>query len=157
MGAVPPTVRPQMTERPLRVGDVCLDLAQGRPVQIISDPDQTAAEWSESNNYDLVGNYGNSRLGATEEDAVFDVVYVSNLKNQPKKSYAFPESRLGRIEVEAAEEAISSIQEEILFDFLVALIQEGQERDLTDLIPALDALLDPETVQAAEEVADGPV
>jgi len=34
---------------------------------------------------------------------VFDVVYRSNLKSRSSKTYAYPESRLGRIESEAAD------------------------------------------------------
>lgn len=88
---------------PIQVGDVALDLAQGRPVHIVEDLRQTAAEWSEANNYELTENYGNDRLGATEDDAVFEVVYCSNAKSEPSKTYAMPESRLLRVETEAAD------------------------------------------------------
>lgn len=142
-----------MTDRPLRVGDVCLDLAQGRPVQIVSDPQQTAGEWSESNNYNLMENYGNSRLGTTEEDAVFDCVYVGSLQSEPSKTYAFPEARLGRIEVESSDESINSIQEEFIFDLLVAMVREA---DGSGRVPALtsvlNGVLDEETVGAALEL-----
>jgi len=88
---------------PIQVGDVCLDLAQGRPVHIVEDLQQTAAEWSDANNYKLCENYGNDRLGATDDDAVYEVVYCSNAKSEPSKTYAMPESRLLRVETEAAD------------------------------------------------------
>lgn len=88
---------------PIHVGDVALDLAQGRPVHVVEDCGQTAAEWSEQNNYELTENYGNGRLGATDDDAVYEVVYCSNAKSEPSKTYAMPESRLLRIETEAAD------------------------------------------------------
>jgi hypothetical protein len=92
-----------MTDEPIRVGDVCLDLTQGRPVHVLEDCHQTAAEWSDANNYELCENYGNDRLGASDDDAVYEVVYCSNAKSEPSKTYAMPESRLLRIETEAAD------------------------------------------------------
>ncbi|UHQ98928.1 hypothetical protein HYG81_24525 (plasmid) [Natrinema zhouii] len=92
-----------MSEQSIKLGDVCLDLAQGRPVHVVADTGQTVAEWSEANNYNLLDNYGNSRFDTTNDDRVFDAVYCSSLKSRPSKTYAYPESRLGRIESEAAD------------------------------------------------------
>jgi len=88
---------------PIQVGDVCLDLTQGRPVHVVEDLQQTAAEWSDANNYELCENYGNGRLGASDDDAVYEVVYCSSAKSEPSKTYAMPESRLLRVETEAAD------------------------------------------------------
>ena len=114
----------------IRVGDVCLDLAQGRPVHVVGDTGQTAAEWSEANNYELAENYGNSRLDTTPEDRVYDVVYCSSAKSEPSKTYAFPESRLLRVETEAAddgrpvaERAVQDVLEQ-LFDLAINLDDE---------------------------------
>lgn len=93
-----------MSDYPIGVGDVCLDLAQGRPVHVVEATSQTVDEWSETNNYDLADNYGNARLGTTGDDLVFDVVYCSNAKSEPSKTYAMPASRLLRIETEAADD-----------------------------------------------------
>jgi len=82
-----------MSEQSIKLGDVCLDLAQGRPVHVIADTGQTVAEWSEANNYNLLDNYGNSRFDTTNDERVFDVVYCSNLKSRSSKTYAYPESR----------------------------------------------------------------
>ena len=87
----------------IQVGDVCLDLCQGRPVHVVEDTNQTAAEWSGDHGYDLEENYGNSRLGTGPNDRVFDVVYCSSIKSEPSKTYAFPESRLARVETEAGD------------------------------------------------------
>lgn len=57
----------------IRVGDVALDLTQGRPVHIVEDTEQTVAEWSGDNDYDLEANYGNSRLGTGPNERVYDV------------------------------------------------------------------------------------
>jgi len=54
----------------IQVGDVCLDLTQGRPVHVVEDLQQTAAEWSEANNYELCENYGNDRLEGPPVDRV---------------------------------------------------------------------------------------
>ena len=102
----------------ITIGDVCLDLAQGRPVLVVSDTRQTAAEWSGDNNYDLVENYGNARLGTTPDDRVFDVVYCSDAKSKPSKTYAYPESRLLRIEAEAATDDGLRVHERIARDVL---------------------------------------
>lgn len=88
----------------IQVGDVCLDLCQGRAVHVLEDTGLTAEEWSERESYSLVDNYGNSRMGSTPDDRVYNVVYCNNLKSRPSKPYAFPSSRLGRVETEAADD-----------------------------------------------------
>ena len=95
---------PEGVPSEIQVGDVVLDLCQGRPMQVIGDPQQTAAEWSGDNGYDLLDNYGNSRLGADPNDRVFECVYVGSIKSEPSRDYTFPESRLARVEVESADD-----------------------------------------------------
>ncbi|MFC6763576.1 hypothetical protein [Natrinema soli] len=116
-----------MSEQSIKLGDVCLDLAQGRPVHVVTDTGQTVAEWSEANNYNLLDNYGNSRFDATNDDRVFDVVYCSNLKSRPSKTYAYPESRLGRIESEAADAG-----RQVADRVVVTVLEELFERAATD-------------------------
>lgn len=96
-------MNPDADEYPLDVGDVALDLAQGRPVHVIEVYGGDAAEWSAENNYDLKGNYANGRFGTTDADRVYECVYCSSLQSEPSKTYAFPESRLARIETESAD------------------------------------------------------
>ncbi|ELY91406.1 hypothetical protein [Natrialba taiwanensis] len=116
-----------MSEQSIKLGDVCLDLAQGRPVHVVTDTGQTVAEWSEANNYNLLDNYGNSRFDATNDDRVFDVVYCSSLKSRPSKTYAYPESRLGRIESEAADAG-----RQVADRVVVTVLEELFERAATD-------------------------
>jgi len=72
----------------IQIGDVALDLAQGRPVHVVGDTGKTAVEWSEANDYDLKSNYGNARLGTAPHDPVFDVVYR---RSRPSASGLDPE------------------------------------------------------------------
>ncbi|ELY62605.1 hypothetical protein [Natronococcus jeotgali] len=116
-----------MSEQSIKLGDVCLDLAQGRPVHVVTDTGQTVAEWSEANNYNLLDNYRNSRFGAAEDDRVFDVVYCSSLKSRPSKTYAYPEPRLGRIESEAVDAG-----RQVADRVVVAVLEELFERAATD-------------------------
>ena len=113
----------------LHVGAVALDLAQGRPVHVVNDTGQTAREWSDVNDYELTDNYGNGRLGASDADRVFDVVYCSNAKSEPSKTYAMPESRLLRIETEAATDDGRTIDERITVDLLEALFTLARTLD----------------------------
>ena len=116
-----------MSEQSIKLGDVCLDLAQGRPVHVIADTGQTVAEWSEANNYNLLDNYGNSRFDTTNDERVFDVVYCSNLKSRSSKTYAYPESRLGRIKSEAADAG-----RQVADRVVVTVLEKLFERAATD-------------------------
>ena len=109
-----------VSEGDIRVGDVCLDLSQGRPVQVVEALTQNAAEWSNNNGYDLLSNYANERLEAEPSDAVFECVYVGSIQSEPSKTYAFPTSRLVRIEVEAGDEG-RRVDERIAVDVLESL------------------------------------
>jgi len=137
----------------IQVGDVCLDLAQGRPVHVLEATGQTAAEWSEANGYDLVKNYGNGRLGATDDDAVFEVVYCSNAKSEPSKTYAMPEARLLRVETEAADDG-RPVRDRVVLDVLTQLQanSDGLHGAIRDC--AHDAGFDPDLVDLATELAD---
>jgi len=129
----------------IQVGDVALDQAQGRPVHVVNDPEQTVAEWNDDHQYDLLDTYGNQRCGVSPDDRVYDVVYCSNAKSEPSKTYAFPESRLLRIETEAAddgrpvaERAVLNVLEQ-LYDLAMNLDSEwAVEPD--DFEDALDIL-----------------
>lgn len=123
----------------MRVGDVALDLAQGRPVQVVDVYEGDAEAWSEENNYELTENYGNARLDADPTDAVYDCVYVGSIKNEPSKSYAFPESRLARVEVDAVDAEMRRPAERVEVDVLAALLTEAHQGDWTK---------DPETLAA---------
>lgn len=125
--------------RTLQVGDVALDLTQGRAVHVLADTGLTAAAWSEANDYDPVGNYGNSRLGADPDDRVYDVVYCSSLKPEPSKTYAMPASRLGRVETEAADDG-APVADRVRRGLLADLFAEAHHLGNGDLTEALSAL-----------------
>lgn len=139
-----------MTDYPLGVGDVALDLAQGRPVHVVAATSQTVDEWSDANNYRLVENYGNDRLGAASDDLVFDVVYCSNAKSEPSKTYAMPESRLLRIETEAADDG-RPVYQRAVRDVLTTVFIETDD---ADLIAALEMGYGETLVDEALELAD---
>jgi len=124
------------------IGAVALDLAQGRPVHIVEDTGQTAREWSDRNDYELADNYGNDRLGASDADRVFDVVYCSNAKSEPSKTYAMPESRLLRIETEATTDDGRTVDERITIDLLEALFDAAYRSGSDQMLSTLEALAD---------------
>lgn len=143
---------------PIQVGDVCLDLTQGRPVHVIEDTGQTAAEWSDANDYELCENYGNSRLEAADDDAVYECVYCSSAKSEPSRTYAFPESRLLRIETEAADDG-RPVYERVAVDILEAMFSHALARNedieatwLKELAVAVG--VDADAVDEAWELAD---
>jgi hypothetical protein len=124
----------------LGVGDVALDLAQGRPVHVIGDPDLTVAAWNAQNNYDLLENYGNQRLEATGDDRVYDVVYCSNAKSEPSRSYTMPDSRLLRVETDAADggrPVRQRVQRETLVTVFTVLQRNGHDVEVDMLTDEL--------------------
>jgi hypothetical protein len=138
------------------IGAVALDLAQGRPVHIVEDTGQTAREWSDRNDYELADNYGNDRLGASDADRVFDVVYCSNAKSEPSKTYAMPESRLLRIETEAATDDGRTVDERITVDLLEALFDAAHrksDRALSMLETLADDAVGKDLTAEARELA----
>jgi len=146
-----------MMAEDIQVGDVCLDLAQGRPVHVLADTGQTAAEWSDANGYDLLDNYGNSRFDAASDDRVYDVVYCSSVKSEPSKTYAFPESRLLRVETEADDDG-RTIYERVAFDVLVELFDAAYRSGSDATLSTLEALAQDATrkdlTTAARELAE---
>ena len=132
----------------IRPGDVVLDLAQGRPMQVTERVADSVEEWNETNGADLLDYYGNARLGATYGDRVYTCVYVSNLKSEPSNDYDFPSSRLGRIEVEAAHPERERIQDTIERELLtrmyeIALVADKAENGRPDsFVQALNFCVD---------------
>lgn len=137
----------------IRLGDVALDLCQGRPVLIVGTFDYDAAEWSARNDYDLVAdNYGNQRLGATPSDAVFEAVYCSSAKSEPSRSYTFPESRLLRIEHEAATD--ERLQTRLARQVLADLFAAANAEDVDTLGGIATAAFDESLARDALELAE---
>jgi hypothetical protein len=107
----------------IQVGDVVLDLAQGCAMHVLEEYDGTAAEWSAANGYELTENYGNDRLGASDGDAVFECVYCNAINSEPSKTYAFPESRLARVETEAADDG-RPVAQRVMVELLAHIRKE---------------------------------
>ncbi|WP_342746462.1 hypothetical protein [Natrinema ejinorense] len=74
----------------IQTGDVCIDLAQGRPVHVVEDTGQTALDWSNENGYDLLENYGNRRFGSAADDRVFNVVYLLERQKRAVEDVRIP-------------------------------------------------------------------
>jgi hypothetical protein len=142
----------------LEVGEPVVDLAQGRPMVIVGRSDLDAKAWSEKHQYDLVGNYGNSRLGAEETDAVFRCVYVSDISNEPSKDYSFPVSRLKRIEAHHADAVDLNIPERVRQQFLEEILlclKANGKNDASDLVAeAAETFLPVEAIEEADEMAE---
>lgn len=146
-----------MSQYPIGVGDVCLDLAQGRPVHVIEASGQTVAEWSDANDYDLTDNYANSRLGVRQGERVLEVVYCSNAKSEPSKTYAMPASRLLRVETEAGDggrPVYHRAIRETLEGVFLALADAGMDHRIDGLADNLRPAFGDDLVDEARELAD---
>ena len=142
------------TDTPIGVGDVALDLAQGRPVHIVNATGQTAAEWSDANDYELTENYGNDRLGASADDRVYDVVYCSNAKSEPSKTYAMPASRLLRIETEAADDGRPVYQRAVRDTIETLLLAASADTTRRTIVELATPAFGNDLVTEAAELAD---
>jgi len=99
--------QPSVTNaNPYRTGDPVMDCAQGRAMVVLDAPDQTVAEWSDANNYELTENYANGKFGAYDAEYVAECVYVSDVRSEPSKTYTFPASRLRLIDAHHADDGM---------------------------------------------------
>lgn len=143
----------------IRLGDPVIDQANGRAMVVVEDHDETAAEWSDRNNYDLTENYGNERCGTTDTDRVYECIYVASLQSEPSKTYAFPESRLGRPAYERASDTYGRIYDAVARDILERLFAvsegefEGKQRVAIGTA-ARHAGIDDAVVDEARELAE---
>ncbi|OIB59379.1 hypothetical protein [Natrialba sp. SSL1] len=153
----------------IKPGDIVLDLAQGRPMHVLERYENDdgefgdAQEWSDENDYELTENYANDRLGASKSDAVFECVYCSNIKSEPNKTYAFPESRLGRVETEAADggrQVFDRIVTQVLEELFLRAAEDDEqavdvlERYVKDASAQLDSKIPITSVHEARELAE---
>lgn len=158
---IPKQSKPDAVSNPYRIGDPVVDLAQGRSMVVLGAPDQTVAEWSDENNYDLEGNYANGKLGASPGECVVRCVYVSDIRSEPSKDYTFPASRVALIDAHHADDGrriADRIIESFVTDLFETAIQNGAEgtlpspADLNALFDTADGA-DSEVIDAAESVA----
>lgn len=89
---------------PYHIGDPVVDLAQARPMVVLDAPEQSVAEWSGDNGYDLTENYANAKLGVAPDECVVRCAYLSDLRSEPSKDYTFPESRVALLDAHHADD-----------------------------------------------------
>lgn len=146
---------PDFDALPFKIGDPVMDAAQGRPMIVLERLQQTVAEWSEANNYDLTENYGNSRFGADADEPVYVTAYVSDVSSQPSKTYTFPQSRLRLIETHRAEPELRRVYDAVAVDVLRRLFGaidcEGSDNLLGNVA---SGQFDAGLVAEARELAD---
>ena len=140
------------------VGDPVMDAAQGRAMVVVTEPDQTVAEWSEANNYDLLDNYANGKFDPSPDEPAVECVYVSDVRSEPSKTYTFPASRLRLIDVHHADDG-RRLSERVIVDLLEAMFTHalGRNEDieaawLKELAVAVG--VDADAVDEAWELAD---
>ena len=140
-----------------RIGDPVVDLAQGRPMVVLAVPDQTVAEWSDANGYDLQGNYANGKFDPADDEGVVECVYVSDVRSEPSKSYTFPVSRLALIDAHHADDG-RRLSDRVVRDTLEALLIAFAEFDDTDARTLAQAAeycgFGEDLVAEAQELAD---
>lgn len=146
------------------LGDVCIDLATGRSVQVVGLPDQTVSEWSEANDYDLTDNYANERTRVRPADPVVECVYVSSVQSEPngprgssEGGYTFPSSRLARVTVESVEgvrRPYDAIAVDVLRRFFEVALDAEWDESVTRSKAAAKTAFDTGLVKEAYELAD---
>jgi len=128
-------------DQPYQTGDPVVDLSQGRPMIVLSAPDDlTVQEWSEANMYDLADNYANSRFDASADEAVVRCAYVSDIRNEPSKDYTFPVSRVRLIEAHHADDG-RRIGDRVAVDLLESLFGAAIDFDHTPSVADVSALV----------------
>lgn len=146
-----------MSSNPYAVGDAVVDCAQGRPMVVLGAPEETVAEWSERNSYDLTENYANSKFGCREEEHVVRCVYVSDIRSEPSKDYTFPVSRVRLIDVHHADDG-RRIWERVTLEVLEALydaaFRSGSDATLSTLEALAQDAVGTELTTEARELAD---
>jgi len=140
------------------VGDPVVDLAQGRPMVVLDAPDLTVSEWSDINDYDLQGNYANSKFDPADDEGVVECVYVSDVRSEPSKTYTFPVSRVALIDAHHADDG-RRIYERAVRGVLAAMFAVAPhvtERDSIEGLHAIaeNAVADRDLVDEARELAD---
>jgi len=142
-----------MTEQPYRVGDPVMDGAQGRPMIVLDAPEESVAEWSERENYDLLDNYANSRFDPTPDEAVVECVYVSDVRSEPTKTYTFPVSRVKLIDAHHADDG-RRVYDRVVRDVLEQLFAATGDAVESELTTAATELFGMDVTDAAKELAD---
>ncbi|WP_435065909.1 hypothetical protein [Halobaculum sp. EA56] len=151
-----------MSDTWFRIGDPVMDAAQGRAMVVVATPDQTVAEWSEAEGYDLLDNYANSKFDPAPDEPVVECVYVSDVRSEPSKTYTFPASRCRLIDVHHADDG-RRLYDRVARDVLEALFRVAAASDMASSAEAvydvashatLGSALDEDVVEEAFELAE---
>lgn len=128
----------EYSERGISTGDVVVDLASGKSLQVVGTSTMTVGEHPKTRSDDTA-----EMFGADPEEPVYSCVFLPDGErvSPPSKTYAYPESRLIRYPVERATEYTGSMQNWLRTAFLNELAdgvrRSGNEelrRDLRSLI-----------------------
>lgn len=139
------------------IADPVVDLAQGRPMVVVDAPDLSVAEWSDINDYDLQGNYANSKFDPEDHEAVVECVYVSDVQSEPSKTYTFPASRVALIDVHHADDGrrlYERVARGVLAAFFAQIDPKGEHHELSWCTDRFKAVMDEDLVDEARELAD---
>jgi hypothetical protein len=98
-----------MTEREIDIGDVVLDRARNKPLQVVAIATETAAEHDHVDVADAMAQ----EWGVQDDDRVLECVFLpagEDTVSSPRKTYAYPEGRLTRYPTEAALDSIRPVR-----------------------------------------------
>jgi len=126
---------------PYQVGDPVMDAAQGRAMIVLGVPNQTVAEWSNDNGYDLLENYANAKFDPSPNEGVVRCAYLGNVRSDPSKDYTFPVSRVRLIDAHHADDGdriADRIADRVAVDVLSAVFGAALDSDEIDAVDVQD-------------------
>lgn len=120
-----------MTDADIKVGDVCHDLIERGKVQIVAKAADTVADYRDREEFDLADYKAHPLLRVPDDDTVWTAVYLPDKPTTTfNGSYDFPESRLARIPVENANEAIQRVQRSLTVTLLTQLLLATEDAQI---------------------------
>ena len=110
----------------VKPGDIVIDMVENRPLFIRRKKAESAVEFFEANNFDLVTYKAHPWLPITPDDAVFECVFIptklSKIPTDEKnQTYDYPRGRLARVPVEYLWGSSTRYQDDVKAAFLAAL------------------------------------
>ena len=128
---------PQLVSDEIGVGDVVVDLATGKSLQVLSTAMQSAGEHPQTRSDDTA-----SMFGAEPDEPVYNCVFLPNGErvSAPSKTYAYPDSRLLRYPVEQAHDG-GDTQSIMRTSVVEELVNAGLQIDDADALDGLQRLL----------------
>ena len=125
---------------PYQIGDPVMDAAQGRAMVVLDAPEQTVAEWSDANNYELTENYANGKFDPDSEEYVVRCAYVSDVRSEPSKDYTFPVSRVVLIDAHHADDG-RRIADRVIEDLVARLFGVAIDEAASPSVSDVSAML----------------